>query len=496
MPTRPLSSSPHRTPFTPPQPLDTSPPRETSRRDALASHQQPTQRMANLSTPASRANGTQAALARSPIGGRSTGRAADPGLGTEQVNTGGPRPGEGALGGRSPRHRPQLQRTQNIRIQAGNLGEARPGGTGRNLYQAAQMPISGNVQQGPGSGSGMSPNVAILRSMRVHNEPSQPRSASAEAARAESHADFIPPPLSRRQAMTPDQLRAAWSGAADSHQTTRPRSSSVESDPTPGEAISGRSTPTGSPEFSSSRLGPPPLLRRQSSLPSELLRMLSDVKTNRAVPPEGLVSKTNNVDPTVPGFPNLYRGSAQNDGDCLLNSVIHLGGPTLASHLGVKPDALTADVVRQHVAAHLTSEFQLLNLGVSSGTTYEVLTALGDENAQPQSRDTLVKLLGPLRADQVLALKPAQQAHVVHVATPRQFGGIVAEMMPALLADAFPGLTLITHQANSTPETLAEHGTFVSRSEGGQPSAPATTVRVYLEREHYEPVFERQPGQL
>jgi hypothetical protein len=202
------------------------------------------------------------------------------------------------------------------------------------------------------------------------------------------------------------------------------------------------------------------------------------------------------MDPTVPGFPNLYRGSAQNDGDCLLNSVIHLGGPTLASHMGVSPDALTADVVRQHLAAHLTGEFQLLNLGVSSGTTYELLTAVGDENAQPQSRESLVNLLGPLRADQVLALTPAQQAHVVQVATPRQFGGIVADMMPTLLADAFPGLTLITHQADSTPETLAERGTFVSRADGGQPAAPSTTVRVYLEREHYEPVFERRSDQL
>ena len=333
--------------------------------------------------------------------------------------------------------------------------------------------------------------------MRAPSGPAQLRQANPDATRAQPEPSFAPPTLTRRSAMTPDQLRAALSGAGESNQTERSRSSSVESgaSESTGAAVSGRSTPTGSPEYRSARLDSPPV-RRQSSLPSELLRMMSDVKTNRAVPPEGLVSEVNNMDPTVPGFPNLYRGSAQNDGDCLLNSVIHLGGPTLASHLGISPDALTADVVRQHVAAHLTSEFQLLNLGISSGTTYEVLSAVGDENAEPPSRETLVKLLGPRRADEVQTLTSAQQAHVVQVATPRQFGGIVSDTMPTLLADAFPGLTLITHQADSTPETLAERGTFVGRAEGGPPAALPTTVRVYLDREHYEPVFKRRPDQL
>lgn len=231
--------------------------------------------------------------------------------------------------------------------------------------------------------------------------------------------------------------------------------------------------------------------------PRMLPRQFSDVQINRAKPPHGNASDFNDVDPTVPGFPQLHRGSALANGDCLFNSLIHIAKPLLAQQTGTPPENLTATTLRQHVASHLIQEFQIHGLSGNQNTapmagesSYALLSEVEVNPPPPHSRSDLARLLGSeLRVAELEVLTPTQQAHVIQVATPLQFGGITADLMPSLLADAFPGLQLITHRHDSSAESLAEYGTFFKNPETGHDGKPLQTVRVYLDNEHYEPVL-------
>jgi hypothetical protein len=237
--------------------------------------------------------------------------------------------------------------------------------------------------------------------------------------------------------------------------------------------------------------------QKLNRIDAAIIKELSNEKNNRATSSAGTTSNFNNVNSAVPGFPNLYRGSAPADGDCLFHSLIQLAGPAVAKAMGVPIETLNPHSVRKHVAAQLMSDFQLFNLRVINSEHLKILTEFeyvpeeneGEVELSSLSNQNLVSLLGSTqRVQEFESLLPNQQAHIIRVATPQQFGGVTADAMPKLIADAFSGLTVVVHQPGSTAESVQQHGTFSNPSK-----QPEHTVRLFLQDKHYEPVFEGPP---
>jgi hypothetical protein len=237
--------------------------------------------------------------------------------------------------------------------------------------------------------------------------------------------------------------------------------------------------------------------KKMSSIDAAIVKEFSNQKNSPATSSVGNTSNISDLNVAVPGFPNLYRGSAPADGDCLFHSLIQLAGPSVAKAMGVPIETLNPHSVRKHMAAQLMSDFQLFNHHVLNSDHLEVLTALeyvpnespGDVDLSSLSNEDLVSLLGSTkRVEQFGELTLNQQAHVIRVATPRQFVGVTADTMPKLIADAFSDLKVVVHQPSDSADSVEKHSTFSTQSAETQ-----HTVRLFLEDEHYEPVFEGPP---
>ncbi len=226
-----------------------------------------------------------------------------------------------------------------------------------------------------------------------------------------------------------------------------------------------------------------------------ILRQLSDVKISRARPPEGRdASHINTIEPEVPHFPSLQRGSATADGNCFFHAVTHLAKPLIAAHVGVREEQLTPATVRQHIASDMITRFNELNLGVMEGNELfavavpEHLAAHREPVSLDQARAVLVTHLH----GQLAGLTPAQLTHVADIAENLAFREGAADSLPLLMAHAFPGLRVAAHGPAVTPQMLENQFSFLHQPHGrGEGAAPEQTVRVYLAGQHFEPVFEK-----
>jgi hypothetical protein len=200
-------------------------------------------------------------------------------------------------------------------------------------------------------------------------------------------------------------------------------------------------------------------------------------------------------DRTIPGFPNLTRGHARGDGDCLFHSVIQLAGPAMARQLGQSAAALTPNTVRRHVAGHVVGLLEQGRLGIRSqlGSFADDVKEIfnvddaGDETP-PTNVQELNRLLGPALASRAMALNQTEREHLAQLARPREYAGFASEVMPRLIADAFPGLQVVVHDArdanNPSPE-LPQNKVFLRTG-----VAASETIRVFRSGAHYDPVFE------
>lgn len=200
-------------------------------------------------------------------------------------------------------------------------------------------------------------------------------------------------------------------------------------------------------------------------------------------------------DRTIPGFPNLTRGTARGDGGCLFHSVIQLAGPAMARQLGQNAAGLTPDMVRRHVAGHVIGLLEQGRLGIRSqlGSFADDIKEIfnvddaGDETPATNSQE-LNRLLGPDLARRAMALNQTELEHLAQLARPREYAGFASEVMPRLIADAFPGLQVVVHDArdanNPSPE-LPQNKVFLRSG-----VAAVETIRVFRSGAHYDPVFE------
>jgi len=321
----------------------------------------------------------------------------------------------------------------------------------------------------------------------LHQKPGPPTSATPNNIQSNRKAFVYPPSFSSSQATQPQAKQNYRPPQA--HQNTRKALLTENQQPT--QRFSNLSNRLKQPAHQLP-------ISSKSSIDAAIIRGLSDVKINRASPPQSDASNfSKNVDSKVPGFPNLHRGTAPADGDCLFHSLIQLAGPSVAKAMGVPVETLNPNSVRKHVAAQLVSDFQLFNLRVINSEHLKVLTAFGDipdENGEGAelpsfSKQDLVSLLGSeQRVKEFEVLDANQKAHVIRVATPQQFGGVTADAMPKLIADAFSDLKVVVHRRDVSADVTEQHNTF-----SGQSAQPQHTVRLFLEDKHYEPVFEGPP---
>ncbi|SHM52702.1 OTU domain-containing protein [Rhizobacter sp. OV335] len=210
-----------------------------------------------------------------------------------------------------------------------------------------------------------------------------------------------------------------------------------------------------------------------------------------AVPPAGqLAGRHNDVDPVVPHFANLERGTARADGNCFFYSMIHHAGPQIARQMGIAEKDLTPQAIRQHIAAEMISNFQMANLGVDNvPMLYGAVLGELREGKKPVSAEQYRAAVGTRLADQSHTLTPNQLTHVAEVAENFSYKDGACDYMPALMAQTFPGLRIVAHTAATTP---ANEDNYSFKAEGAD-GVPMSTVRLFLDegRKHYEPVFDK-----
>ena len=300
-----------------------------------------------------------------------------------------------------------------------------------------------------------------------------------------------------RSAHDPDDRRARFAASSQAprkhNPNERPSLARLQSALRPEAAIGGEVGRSSPAPATAAKV----LQRHGSPLTGGLVHnpRRDDAPTTIARPPEGEnASSMNDVNPEVPGFPDLQRGSAKGDGDCFFHSVIHLARPQIAEALNMRRDEwVTPQAIREHIASDMVAGFASLNLGVVDDFFVDSFPEELGEQVLPIDLNEAKKLfrddMSNMR-EQLVALTPAQRTYVADILKEQAHTSETADLFPALMAHAFPEIAVVVHNSQSKPERVDD---ITYR----HPDAEQVhTVRVFFEREHYEPVTgkPREPG--
>ncbi len=198
--------------------------------------------------------------------------------------------------------------------------------------------------------------------------------------------------------------------------------------------------------------------------------------------------------------PELMRGWAEGDGDCLFHSLAFvsnfngLNGGLIARDTKGRTDPGT---IRRHIAQAMIKGFNDLNNKALESESlefdlYYLLSVDRPEgpckiNLSDLNREKFIELIGlPDYFDEFNRLTNCQKVHVIDAVIHKEWDNKAGDYMVKLVAAAFPGLSITLHMPSENPLVpILPLTIYSSRKKIEQ------EVHVYRSTNHYEPVIPR-----